>query len=297
MQIPASSSSSRPHHTGGSDSSDDASDSSSSSEPVVIPEGGYTIDEATGTYHVYNADGLKAWARNPNVQGTDCTLENNIELEGEWTPIGTSEGAYKGTFDGQGHTISGLRATGTGQFVSMANGMFGEIQQGCVKDLRLENPVVTRLKDFGYGDLIPLSANNGAIVGSLKFGGQIIGCTVSNATISGSTAGGTVGGIAGSVEANTTIAGCCSVGSTVTGNTVDGGIVASVLDKNAAYLTANACYWDGGPENGVGSNPDHQGVTKVDGNTTKWADAVKAMQTASSCRFEVDASGKPTGVG
>ena len=97
MQIPASSSSSRPHHTGSDDDSgDDTSSSSSSSEPEIeIPEGGYTIDEATGTYHVYNADGLKAWARNPNVQGTDCTLENNIELEGEWTPIGTSEGAYK----------------------------------------------------------------------------------------------------------------------------------------------------------------------------------------------------------
>ena len=261
MQIPASSSSSRPHHTGGSDSSDDASDSSSSSESEETPpEAGFTVD-AAGTYHVYNEKGLRAWASNPNVQGTNCTLEDDIKLEGEWEPISS----YAGIFDGQGHTISGLRATGTGQFVSMANGMFGEIQQGCVKDLRLENPVVTRLKDFGYGDLIPLSANNGAI--------------------------------AGSVEANTTITGCCSVGSTVTGNTVDGGIVASVLDKNAAYLTANACYWDGGPENGVGTNPNHQGVTKVDGNTTKWADAVKAMQTASGCQFEVDASGKPTGVG
>ena len=262
MQIPASSSSSRPHHTGGSDSSDDASDSSSSSEPVVIPEGGYTIDEATGTYHVYNADGLKAWARNPNVQGTDCTLENNIELEGEWTPIETSEGAYKGTFDGQGHTISGLKVTGTG---SAANGIFGVIEGGCVKNLRLENPVVNRTLTVPGIGIVYEVANNGAI--------------------------------AGSVEANTTITGCCSVGSTVTGNTVDGGIVASVLDKNAAYLTANACYWDGGPENGVGTNPNHQGVTKVDGNTTKWADAVKAMQTASGCQFEVDASGKPTGVG
>ena len=262
MQIPASSSSSRPHHTGSDDDSgDDTSSSSSSSEPEETPpEAGFTVD-AAGTYHVYNEKGLRAWASNPNVQGTNCTLEDDIKLEGEWEPISS----YAGIFDGQGHTISGLRATGTGQFVSMANGMFGEIQQGCVKDLRLENPVVTRLKDFGYGDLIPLSANNGAI--------------------------------AGSVEANTTITGCCSVGSTVTGNTVDGGIVASVLDKNAAYLTANACYWDGGPENGVGTNPDHQGVTKVDGNTTKWADAVKAMQTASGCQFEVDASGKPTGVG
>ena len=262
MQIPASSSSSRPHHTGSDDDSgDDTSSSSSSSESEETPpEAGFTVD-AAGTYHVYNEKGLRAWASNPNVQGTNCTLEDDIKLEGEWEPISS----YAGIFDGQGHTISGLRATGTGQFVSMANGMFGEIQQGCVKDLRLENPVVNRTLTVPGIGIVYEVANNG--------------------------------GIAGSVEANTTITGCCSVGSTVAGNTVDGGIVASVLDKNAAYLTANACYWDGGPENGVGTNPDHQGVTKVDGNTTKWADAVKAMQTASGCQFEVDASGKPTGVG
>ena len=258
MQIPASSSSSRPHHTGGSDSSDDASDSSSSSESEETPpEAGFTVD-AAGTYHVYNEKGLRAWASNPNVQGTNCTLEDDIKLEGEWEPISS----YAGIFDGQGHTISGLKVTGTG---SDENGIFGVIAGGCVKNLRLEKPVVNRTLTVPGIGIVYEVANNGAI--------------------------------AGSVEANTTITGCCSVGSTVTGNTVDGGIVASVLDKNAAYLTANACYWDGGPENGVGTNPNHQGVTKVDGNTTKWADAVKAMQTASGCQFEVDASGKPTGVG
>ena len=105
-----------------------------------------------------------------------------------------------------------------------------------------------------------------------------------------------MGGIAGSVEANTTIAGCCSVGSTVAGNTDYGGIVAYLLGNNAAYLTANACYWDGGPENGVGTNPDHQGVTKVDGTTTTWSQAVQDMERASGCQFETDANGKPTGV-
>ena len=62
---PSSSSSSRPHHTDSSDdsSSDDTSSSSSSSEPEIeIPEGGYTIDKTTGTYHVYTAEGLQAWA-------------------------------------------------------------------------------------------------------------------------------------------------------------------------------------------------------------------------------------------
>ena len=258
MQIPASSSSSRPHHTGGRASSDDASDSSSSSESEETPpEAGFTVD-AAGTYHVYNEKGLRAWASNPNVQGTNCTLEDDIKLEGEWEPISS----YAGIFDGQGHTISGLKVTGTG---SAANGIFGVIEGGCVKNLRLENPVANRTLTVPGIGIVYKVANNGAI--------------------------------AGSVEANTTITGCCSVGSTVTGNTVDGGIVASVLDKNAAYLTANACYWDGGPENGVGTNPDHQGVTKVDGTTTTWSKAIQDMERASGCQFEVDASGKPAGVG
>ena len=139
---PSSSSSSRPHHTGSDDSSgDDTSDSSSSSEPEIeIPEGGYTIDEATGTYHVYTAEGLKAWADSQNVQNTDCTLEDDIELEEEWEPISS----YAGIFDGQGHTISGLRVTGTGPSMSGQNGMFGIIAGGCVKNLRLESPVVNR---------------------------------------------------------------------------------------------------------------------------------------------------------
>ena len=199
---PSSSSSSRPHHTG---SDDDSGDDTSSSEPEEIPEKGYEVVE--GTYHVYTAEGLKAWVSNPNVQGTNCTLEDDIKLEGEWEPISS----YAGIFDGQGHTISSLKVTGTGQFMSDTNGMFGEITGGCVKNLRLENPVVTRMKDFGFGGLIPPDANNGAIAGKLH-GGQIIECTVSNATIYGSDAGGLVGETQGS---DNKMIGCVVTSSTI----------------------------------------------------------------------------------
>lgn len=188
---PSSSSSSRPHHTDSSDdsSSDDTSSSSSSSEPEIeIPEGGYTIDKTTGTYHVYTAEGLQAWAdaaqSTPPGQdcSTNCTLEKDIVLTDEWTPISF----YVGTFDGQGHTISGLQVT---QSDFATNGMFRMIKEGgCVKNLRLENPMVTGTKS---------NTSNGAIVGQLGRGGQIIGCTVSDATISGSLAGGIAGSTSG----------------------------------------------------------------------------------------------------
>ena len=175
--------------------------------------------------------------------------------------------------------------------------------------MRLENPKVTKTSNnIGV---------NGAIAGNLQ-GGQIIGCTVSGAEIFGSTVGGivstingtgdnkiigcvvtnstitggTAGGIAGSVQTNVTITGCCFVGNDDAALT--GGIVAS-KGEHANTLNVTACYWSGGPENGVGSNPDHQGVTKVDGTTT-WGQAIQDMEQASGRQFETDASGKPTGV-
>ncbi|HJB58667.1 MAG TPA: hypothetical protein H9771_03235, partial [Candidatus Faecalibacterium faecipullorum] len=72
-------------------------------------------------------------------------------------------------------------------------------------------PVVTRMKDFGFGGLIPPDANNGVIAGKLH-GGQIIECTVSNATIYGSDAGGLVGETQGS---DNKMIGCVVTSSTI----------------------------------------------------------------------------------
>ena len=39
-------------------------------------------------------------------------LENDIELTEEWIPIGTAQAAFRGSFDGNGHTITNLSGTG-----------------------------------------------------------------------------------------------------------------------------------------------------------------------------------------
>ena len=313
---PSSSSSSRPHHTDSSDdsSSDDTSSSSSSSEPEIeIPEGGYTIDKTTGTYHVYTAEGLQAWAdaaqSTPPGQdcSTNCTLEKDIVLTDEWTPISF----YVGTFDGQGHTISGLQVT---QSDFATNGMFRMIKEGgCVKNLRLENPMVTGTKS---------NTSNGAIVGQLGRGGQIIGCTVSDATISGSLAGGiagstsggggnsgeiigcmvtdstiegtTTGGIVGSVQVNTTITACCFVGSDAS---LKGGIVGAIQNPGKDKLTAEACYWSGGAAQGVSGSGTYDGVAKVDGT---WNTAVEAMNKAlegTKCTYRYGITGSTPTLG
>lgn len=63
--------------------------------------------------------------------GRTVKLMRDVELLQHWTPIGTETNYFGGTFDGQGHTISGLDLTSTDQFVtigsmgSMTWGLFG----------------------------------------------------------------------------------------------------------------------------------------------------------------------------
>ena len=83
---------------------------------------GYSIQN-DGSYTVYNADGLMNVAELVNGGKTDIniTLEKNIDLTGkDWTPIGTDyDNSYKGTFDGGGHTITGLAVTNAALFFLM----------------------------------------------------------------------------------------------------------------------------------------------------------------------------------
>ena len=83
----------------------------------------------------------------------DYVLTNDIDISGEnWTPIGTIEEPFKGTLDGDGHTISGLTIE---EELYMENeeyyiGLFGVLQGGShtnavtISDLTLEGTIVLR---------------------------------------------------------------------------------------------------------------------------------------------------------
>ena len=88
---------------------------------------GYT-DDGNGNYTVTTADGLKAVADIANSGSLDIniTLDKDITLTGEWTPIGSDNWhQYTGTFDGGNHTISGLTVTGSNENA----GLFGYIDK------------------------------------------------------------------------------------------------------------------------------------------------------------------------
>ena len=184
----------------------------------------YIYDSNTKTYTVYNADGLLAWNEVAQKdRSINCTLNADIDLTGkDWMPIGTSSGnSYTGTFDGGGHTITGLTVTTNDQFV----GLFGYLNSaGTVKNVVMEGIQITSNHMFGC---------TGGVVG-YSWG------TIENCSVSGSVSGTMcVGGVVGTQWVGS-ITGCSS-SATVKG-TVDVGGVAGQTDLGA---TLTACYATG----------------------------------------------------
>ena len=280
---------------------------------------GYTI-ESNGSYTVTSADGLMNIAE--LVNGGKCdiniTLDTDIDLTGkDWTPIGTSfDNSYKGTFDGGGHTITGLAVTTNDQFV----GLFGYLNRaGTVKNVVMEGVLITSNHMFGctggvvgysWGTIENCSVSGsvsgtdcvGGVVGSQK-AGSIIGCSTS-ATVKGTHY---VGGVAGEKWGSMTA--CYATGNVTLEiasqkNNFGGGVVglnggSRVLACYAtgnvtstgsstgnvhigglfgdSYTTVTACYWKNNQERGYKTAPES---TKVDGTYVTWQNAVDAMNTA-----------------
>ena len=186
---------------------------------------GYTI-ESNGSYTVTSADGLMNIAELVNGGKSDIniTLTADIDLTGkDWTPIGTDyDNSYKGTFDGGGHTITGLTFTTNDEYA----GLFGWLNRaGTVKNVVMEGVQITSNQIYG--------GSIGGVVGS-GWG------TIENCSVSGSVSGTVyVGGVVG-VQIGGSITGCSS-SATVKG-TVDVGGVAGQTNSSA---TLTACYATG----------------------------------------------------
>ena len=220
---------------------------------------GYTVSEDGKTYTVTTADGLKNVAKLVNEEGkTDIniTLDTDLTLTGEWTPIGTSFGnSYTGTFDGGGHTITGLTVTTNGQYA----GLFGCLgKAGTVKNVVMEGLQITSNHRSGYtggvaGDSFGGNIENcsvsgsvsgttfaGGVVGS-QTGGSITGCS-SSATVKGVIF---VGGIAGETNGGASLTGCYATGSvSVANNTITDALAGGVVGYNGGG-TLTACYATG----------------------------------------------------
>ena len=187
---------------------------------------GYT-DDGQGNYTVTSAEGLKNIAKLVNDGNTDIdiTLTSDIDLSGiDWTPIGIDDNhQYTGTFNGGGHTITGLTVTGSDQYA----GLFGRIGSGGkVMNVKLEGVQIE--SDNGMSDV-------GGVAGYSR--GTLENCSVSG-SVSGSGMNGIAGGVVG-YQTGGSITGCSS-SATVNAGNVAGGVAGCTYSA-----TLTACYATG----------------------------------------------------
>ena len=281
---------------------------------------GYTI-ESNGSYTVTSADGLMNVAELVNGGKTDIniTLDTDIDLTGkDWMPIGTSN-PYSGTFDGGGHTITGLTFTTNDKYA----GLFGYLNRaGTVKNVVMKDVQITNNRSWsafaggvaGYSwGTIENCSVSGSVSGTVYVGGvvgaqidgSITGCS-SSATVKGMV---DVGGVAGQTNSSATLTACYATGNVIieidpVRNISGGGLVGfnggnGVL---ACYATGNVTSTGSSTGNVhifgflgdnyttvtacYWKNNQERGYktapesTKVDGTYVTWQNAVDAMNRA-----------------
>ena len=166
--------------------------------------------------HIYSADDLVQLSKSCKLdtysQGKTVYLDNDVDLSGsDFVPIPT----FGGTFEGQGHTVSGLELSGDASHM----GLFRYVPAvGTVRDLKVTGNI----------DAAGTLNEIGAIVGTNY--GTISGCSF-NGTISGEN---NVGGIAGSQTGY--IEGCVNYG-TVYARKEGGGIVGQMEPSSTLEYT------------------------------------------------------------
>lgn len=118
------------------------------------------IADITTLTHITDATGLKAFAQRVNNgdQFACAVLDDDIALSGNWTPIGHNDHSkhFRGIFDGQGHTISGLNVE-----MNKAEdgaGLFGAVHSNAViLNVTVDDTsVVTNTSDGGAAGIVGL---------------------------------------------------------------------------------------------------------------------------------------------
>lgn len=182
---------------------------------AALPEYAADADISTGTaYKISTEESLRAFAAAVKADdgngtyahaGVTLYLAGDIALTGTWTPVGSTAtyvgDFFAGTFDGCGHTISGLNVQGS----KVNQGLFAAINKATIRNLNVSGTVSCGTKNYV-----------GGIVGKVQAG------TIENCSFSGSVTGGYTGGIAGGLNGNNvTISGCANLAA-VTGTTAGG---------------------------------------------------------------------------
>ena len=224
---------------------------------------------AENPYKIQNVNDLKKLAEKVNggeaYANTYFKLTASIDLNNEpnWTPIGTEDTLFQGTFDGGGHQITNLKI-GKREYGGLFGNVWGATIQNCnvtgeVNGYNYSGGIVGYANDNTHilncsfqGNVKGNGQDRGGIVGSTS-----IGCDVSGCFVTGTVTGGNcVGGIAGNGVG--TIKNCYALADVTAGGDSAGGIA------GYAYgITIENCYYSGK----VSSNGNAGGIAGIARNS------------------------------
>ena len=196
-------------------------------EGIGTPDDPYLIsnEEELRIFRDLTAGTPSDEGNNPNA-ALCARLTADLDLSGEeWEPFSPADGyvssAYAGTFDGDGHTISGLSINSS----ESNQGLFGLINGAAIQNLNVE------------GSVSSTNSYVGGIVGKVQ-SGTIENCSFSGTVTSGHTSGyaGGIAGYAGNSASQKAVIENCSNSGDIAGATA-GGIVGY-----AKYSSLQNCY-------------------------------------------------------
>ena len=168
-------------------------------------------------------------ATNDHYSGKYFQLANDITFDGtanNFTAIGNTNSKYfAGTFDGMGHTISGINISADG-----GQGLFGTVSGATIKNLTLSASTIKSTSTSSAGGIVSNAGNDGVTIENCHVSG--------NVTIeSGNTSGGI---IARTTAGYVTITGCtcgATISSRNSGDIGVGGIVGTCGNQTGSLST------------------------------------------------------------
>ena len=211
------------------------------------PGNPYLIKSAAQLYNLAQLVNLNNTAYNDK----SYRLAANIDLgDLPWMPIGNAANRFKGSFDGGGHTVSGLNVN------ENCAGLFGYIDGGTVKNLSVSGAVSGSGTEYSTGGGVASYVYGGSTIKNCSsactitegeyctggVAGNVDGSTIQNCyntgAVTGTVASTMTGGVAGYVHgSNSTIQNCYNTGAVT--STVTGGVAGSISGSS----TIQNCYW------------------------------------------------------
>mgnify|MGYP001041199957 CR=1 FL=1 len=199
-----------------------------------------------GYYEIYNASQLFWFAKQVNEvdRTANAKLMNDIDLENRpWTPIGStgeSSNNFRGVFDGQDHTITGLYVEGG----RAGLGFFGEVRTGTVKNFTIYGEVIVNTQhDYVGGVIGSICGVNGET--DLERNGAIIQNITSYVNLTAKAHGvGMIGGFVGYANHQSLIENCSWYGTFDAGiyrvDSGAGGFIGKI-QENTSEVTIRNC--------------------------------------------------------